>query len=410
MTLYSRRGGSSLFCINDIIGTMDLFQHKSIDNASEFVKTLAQFRETLLANLIALAEIPAPTGNTKTRAQAIASRISEYNMLDVSIDKVGNVIAKMNSPKMNAQNTIALLAHMDTFHHSTYDHTVHVSTDSITGVGLADNSLGTAVLVTLPYIMQTMNYAFDSDIILCFVADSLGAGDLLGTRFFLDNTIQSIDYGVCVEGYPLGRTSYASIGVLRAEIHHRTTEEFDWTRFGTSNAIVNINHIINRILEIPLPNRPRTSIIFNKIRSGTSFNITPTESVLLFEVRSHSNEIVTEIQQQIQGIISETASEFGAEVTLKEVARRSIGGLSYSHPLVRKHSEILNFLSIGERITPSFSDISAFIDRGIPALVLGITQCERYNQSDELMYIMPCFTGIAQLLLLISALDSGEVI
>ncbi len=388
---------------------MDLFQHKNIDNANTLVKTLTQFREALLGNLIALAEIPAPTGNTQDRAHAIAARLSEYNILDVSIDKIGNIIAKIGTSETQSKNTIALLAHMDTFHHGSNDHTVHVSTDSITGVGLTDNSLGAAVLVTLPHIMQTLRYTFDSDIILCFAVDSLGEGDLLGTRFFLDNTIQPIQYGVCVEGYPLGRTSYSSIGMLRGEIHHRATEEFDWTRFGTSNAIVNTNHIINRILEIPLPNRPRTSIIFNKIRSGTSFNITPTESALLFEVRSHSNSIVDEIQQQIQGIVSESASEFGAEVALKEVARRSIGGLSYSHPLVRKHSEILNFLSIGARITPSFSDISAFIDRGIPALALGITHCERYNQSDEQMYIEPCFTGIAQVLLLLSALDSGAL-
>ena len=398
---------TSKICYTNVV---DALKNLATLQGTSLVQVLTRFKEILLSNLIMLSEIPAPTGNTTARGSAIADRLGEYDVLDVSVDAAGNIIAKC-APEDTAKsrNTIALLAHMDTHYRNTDDHAVHVHTNSLTGVGLTDNSLGIATLLTLPYIMQDIGLILDSDIIFCFAADSLGQGDLTGTRFFLDNITQPIQYGICIEGYPLGRMSYSSIGMLRYEITHKVPAEFDWSRFGTTNAIVNTNHIINRILEIPLPNRPKTSIIFNKLRSGASFNITPTQATLLFEVRSQSNEIVHEVHHQIQGIVSESTSDFGAAVTLREIARRSSGGLSYNHPLVRKHSEILTNLSISPRITPSVSDLSAFIDKAIPAVGLGLTNCERYNQPDELMYIEPCFTGIAQVLMLLSAISQGEI-
>ena len=64
-------------------------------------------------------------------------------------------------------------------------------------------------------------------------------------------------------------------------------------------------------------------------------------------------------------------------------------------------------LDIKPRINPSTSELSAFIDRHIPAITLGITSVEHLHQIDETVKIEPMFTGLAQLAAVLLAIDGG---
>ena len=62
-------------------------------------------------------------------------------------------------------------------------------------------------------------------------------------------------------------------------------------------------------------------------------------------------------------------------------------------------------LGVEPMIGPSTSEVSAFIDKQVPALTLGITQVERLNQVDEELEIAPMYTGVAQVVALLLAID-----
>jgi hypothetical protein len=64
-------------------------------------------------------------------------------------------------------------------------------------------------------------------------------------------------------------------------------------------------------------------------------------------------------------------------------------------------------LNINPRFSPSTSELSAFIDAGIPALTLGITHGENLNKIDESIEIEPIYSGLAQLLGVLLAIDRG---
>ena len=68
--------------------------------------------------------------------------------------------------------------------------------------------------------------------------------------------------------------------MLRGEITCRVPDEYDWSRFGTGGAIFELNEVISRLVEIPLPSRPRSSIVLGSVRAGTSFNRVATNAVL----------------------------------------------------------------------------------------------------------------------------------
>ena len=172
------------------------------------------------------------------------------------------------------------------------------------------------------FLLEQLGIRLESNLILMGSAQSLGRSNIEGIRFFLNNTDVPISARICVEGVRLGRLSYSSIGMLRGEIHYDLPEEYDWTRFGAGGAIVNMNEVINRVLEIPLPRRPRTTIVFNSIESGAGFNTIPTRGSLQFEVRSESGPLVAQLGETIENIAAEVSSHTGTDVTVEVPARR----------------------------------------------------------------------------------------
>ncbi len=371
----------------------------------EYEKKLEELSEIVLANLVMISEIPSPTFNEHRRVEFILKRLAEYGLHNTSTDEVGNALGIF--PGRGGEKNILVVAHLDTNIERTVDHTITLQTNRVIGPGVADNGLGLAVMTSLPVILEYLDIELESNLILMGSSRSLGRGDIGGLRFFLSNTDLPLSAGVCVEGVKLGRISYSSIGMMRCEISYSVPEEYDWTQFGAIGSIVVINEVINRILEIPVPKRPRTNIMLGSVRGGTSYDKMATNAVLRFEIRSESAEMVFNLRDQIDTIVAEVSSNTGAEISFEVFAQRMPGGLPFAHPLAKNTTEILRALDIRPRISPSTSELSAFIDNKIPALTVGITDGENITLPGELIYIDPIYKGISQLLGIILAVDKG---
>jgi len=267
--------------------------------------------------------------------------------------------------------------------------------------------MGVSALVTLPIVLEHLNIRLKSNLILMGTARSLGRGDIAGLRFFLSNSDIPISMGLCIEGVKLGRLSYYSIGMMRCEISCQVPEQYDWTRFGAVGSVVTLNKVINRILGIPLPRRPRTNIVLGMIEGGTSFDTVATRADLKFEIRSESAKLVRQVGQQIESIAEEVAALTEAEVNYKVFAQRKPGGIKFSHPLASNARTIIKQLGIKPWISPSTSELAAFIAHRIPAITLGLTDGANLGKPDETIEIAPISKGIAQLAGLILAIDRG---
>ena len=368
-------------------------------------KDLKEIRDVLLTNLVMLGEIPSPTFSEQSRMNFLVNRFNQYNLLNCSTDEIGNGLGIL--PGRSGERNILLVAHMDSEYDKKEDHTISIQPNSVTGPGVADNALGLAVIASLPYILEKLDIELNSNLILMGSARSLGAGNLEGIRFFLDNTDINISTGLSVEGVRLGRLSNSAIGMARCEVHYWVPEGYDWTQFGAVGSIVTLNEFITRILEIPVPARPATSIVFSSIESGRGFSKVSTEAELKFEIQSESEEMVEQLLQQINNIAIEIASKTASKVVVKELSRRKPGGIDFSHPLVTNARRIMETMDIKPRITPSMSELSAFIDAGIPALTIGISSLETASNKAESVKIDPIYKGLAQLISLLIAIDKG---
>ncbi|MBF9015601.1 MULTISPECIES: peptidase dimerization domain-containing protein [unclassified Oceanispirochaeta] len=384
---------------------MDKSCNEILERLPEYEEAVEKIKETLLTNLIMISEIPAPTFEEQDRNNFLLNRFTEYNLLNCSSDEKGNALGII--PGKSRDSNILVIAHMDTIFPSSIDHTITVQPDKVIGPGVGDNGLGLATLATLPMILDKLGIEFESNLILMGSSKSLGNGDIEGLRFFMDNFKKPITAGICLEGVKLGRLSYSSIGMLRGELNYEVPEEYDWTRFNSVGAIVNMNEMINKILEIPLPRKPKTSIVLGSIRGGTSYNTIPTKASLKFEVRSESEEMVEDLAVRIRSLADEMTSMTGAMVNFIEMARRRPGGTQFSHSLNKTSRAILERLGVTPRLSPSTSEVSAFIDKNIPAVTIGLTDGEHLGEMDEMIQIEPMKKGIAQLIALLQAVDKG---
>lgn len=366
---------------------------------------IRDLRELILANLVMVGEIPAPTFKEERRIEFLLNRFKESEIETKSTDEVGNGVGILEGTDGNGN--ILLVAHADTVFSEKTDHTLEVQPDIITGAGVADNSLGLAVLATIPTILERLDIELQHNLILMGATRSLGRGNLEGLRFFLSNFKKQIMAGVGLEGVEVGRLSHTSIGMKRGVIDCSVPEEYDWSRFGDASAILTLNEVINRINEIKLPQRPRTSIVMGSIEGGTSFNTTALKARLSFEIRSESAEMVQEIDQTLDEIVTEVSARSGDTINLDIFAQREPGGITFTHPLVRHTRQIMDKLDIPPHPGPSTSELSAFIDKQIPAITLGLTKGDNIHEENESIQIEPMYKGIAQIIGTLLAIDGG---
>ncbi len=369
-------------------------------------ETLTELREIVLANAVLFGEIAAPTFGEESRIRFLQDRFTECALQNICTDEAGNGMAIIQG-KASRRN-ILVVAHVDSVFPAAVDHTVTVGQNFLTGPGIADNSLGLAVIASLSIILEKLGLHFDSNLVLLGTNRSLGHGNLAGLRFFLDNVKIPLHAAVCVEGIHLGRLSYSCLGLLRGEIVCRAPEETNMQSSGSGGAISSLNKILTKILAIPIQNETRTSIIPGTLLAGTGFNTPPHEALLRLEVRSEKEGVVGKIQKRIVEIIDEIDGENEIMAELKVIARRQPGSIASDHPIVKSTRKIMEALGVEPVIAPSVGELAALIAKKIPGITLGITRGKNRQELDETIMIEPIFSGLAQLVAVLQAIDGGS--
>jgi len=375
------------------------------DRVRQLPEALLPLRERLLANLVMIAQIPAPTGEEAHRARFILDRFAEAGLGDATFDDLGNAVGRLYGRKGN--RNILLVSHLDTLFPSSLDHTVTVESDRVIGPGVGDNALGAAIVSLVPAILEHLGIELDSNLILLGSIRSLGRGNHAGLRFFLDHLPDRVDCGICVEGLQLGRLNFFSIATARGDITCNVRPEPSRS-YGNESALVVLNHIMNRILAIATPSRPYTVIRLGKMRAGVAYDFEPDHGELGLEIVSHDDEMVDQIQEQIEDIVAEMSARHAVDTHLDVFFRTQAGGIPFAHPLVKSVLSVMHTLGIEPDQGHSPSELSELVARGIPAVTLGISRgVKNVKRSPDYVLIDPILTGVAQLIGVILAADEG---
>ena len=377
-----------------------------LDKLPEFVDTIKSIKETIITNIILIGQIPAPTFKEKRRTSVFMERLAEFQVDECTTDGYRNPISIIKGTS-ETKPPIFVVAHLDTIFGQDVDHYYTIKENSITGAGILDNSVGVGVLVSLPDIFRQLNLRFESDIVLAGVIQSLGKGNLRGIRHLLKTWATPVRGAVCIEGSELGRLNYYADGMIRCEVDCNISTTNGWERKFKPNAILILNEVINQILKMRLPQRPRSRVIIGKTSGGFKHGVIAYDAKLGFEIQSNSDKMVKSIFNDIKDIIDGISHEYEVDLTLKTISNVRGARLKFNHPLVKSTVAVMNKLDLTPVSEPSESELSIFLARKIPAVTLGITHGENYHQINATAEIEPMFKGIAQIIGVIMAIDSG---
>ncbi len=388
------------------------------DRMDQYRKTVRGLREQILTNTILVGQVPPIALNikeddvdrvhTNLRVKAFLERLAEIGVDEATTDVSGNAIGIIKG-EGEREGCIVVAAHMDTVYH--FDQEIHLAIDSnsVSGPGIIDNSISLGVQLSLPEVLSALGKKFTSDIVLVGLAESLGASNLSGIRDFLNHWRRPIRAAVILEGAELGRLNYFSRSMVRADISCEIPMISGWENKYGSNAILIMNDIINRILEIHLPQRPNTQIIFGKIKGGIKHGDLALSSRLGLEIESSSDELVGEIYGKIEDIVDSIKHENLVDISMNQISNVNASRLEYTHPLVKTGVAILESLKVKPVIESSESELSIFLSHNIPAVTVGVSHGENYHTENAQIEIEPMFAGIAQIVGLIEAIDKGII-
>ena len=377
-----------------------------LDKLTEYVDILESIKEVIIANIVFLGQVPAPTFKEKRRSRLFLERLAGFNVDECTTDGYQNPIGIIRGTSKD-KPPIFIVAHMDTLFKEDVSHNFTVKQDSISGPGLLDNAVGVGVLASLPVIFNKLGLTFESDIVLAGVIQSIGKGNLRGVRHLLKTWSTPIRCGVIIEGGELGRLSYYSLGMIRGEIECNVVTEGDLEPQFRQNAILVLNEVINQILLLRMPQRPRSRVIFGKISGGHKHGLIAYDATLGFEIQSDSDEMVKQIYSDIKDIVRGIRHEQGVGLELKTISNLHAAKLGYGQPLVKCVLDIMERLGLKTISSPSESELPIFLSHNIPAVTLGITHGKNYHLEGSTMDIKPMFKGIAQIVGVIQAIDHG---
>ena len=372
----------------------------------EFEDICRSIMETIITNIILIGQTPAPTFQEMARCKVLMERLVEFQVDECTTDGYRNPIGIIRG-KSPQSPPIFIVAHTDTTFDKEADHNFTIAQHSITGLGVMDNAVGLGVLASLPEILRRADLHFESDIVLAGTIQSLGRGNLRGIRHLLATWKTPIRAGICIEGGELGRVNYYSDAMIRGEIHCRIDRNNHRARQYRPNAILVLNEIINQILELHLPQRPRTEIVFGTISGGLKHGSNARETTLGFEIRSDSDTMVQKVYTDIKEIVEGLEHEFDIEVILRNISNAGACRLKYNHPLVKSARQTVHALDIEPVSEPAESELAIFLAHDIPALTLGITHGNLFEDNRSTAQIEPIFKGIAQIIGVLTAIDSG---
>ena len=372
-------------------------------NLPGYIDRIKSVQDHIITNIVLIGEKSAPTFKEKERVKLFQERLASSQIDECSMDSYQNPIGIIRGTD-SSKSPIFLVAHLDTLVDRQEFFNYTVKQNSISGPGVADNSSVVGVLVSLPRVLKALDLQFKSDIVLAGVIQSIGKGNLRGVRHLLKTWEGPIRGAICLEGVELGRLNYYSEGMVRGEIECITASTI--AQKTNVNAINILNELINKILELRLPQKPFCRIIMGKINSGFHYGKEATEGTLGFEIRSDADDIVKELIGDIKDIVENIRRVFEVDIKLKILSNLSATQLAFNHPLVKATNSIMQSLNIEPKGASSESELSIFLTKSIPAVTLGITHLLQ-ESNEESIEIESIFRGIAQIVGVIEAIDNG---
>src|SRR6266498_93000 len=367
---------------------------------------MSDIPSTVIDLAVRIQQIPAPTFSEGQRAEFVRGLFQEEGLKDVSMDSLGNVFACLPSITANkTKKPLVVVAHMDTVFPAKINLQVRKEGGKIFGPGLGDNSLGVAALFGLVWSLRERKIELKNDMWLVADVGEEGLGDLRGMRGVVERFDSNVIGYLIIEGLALGHVYHRAIGVRRYRITARTAGGHSWSDYGQPSAVHELAALVTQLTAMILPREPRTTLNIGTISGGTGINVLASEATCELDLRSEDPSILAKIISQAEHLIH-TANRPDVKVTAEIIGQRPAGEIPVDHPLVKTALDCSREQGLDPILTAGSTDANIPLNKGIPAVVMGVTTGGGAHSTREFIDIEPVRKGLEGLVRFVCAVNS----
>lgn len=368
----------------------------SPDRIEDLRETVESDYRTLISDLVKIAQTPAPTFEEEERAQLMESLYHEYGVDVIDRDDAGNVIAQIKEKDVDP---VCLVAHLDTVFDRSVNHTVQLDDRTIEGPGVGDDSL--ALASQLSALRNLRRNGAIGNLWLVATTGTEGDGNLRGSRHFVKQNADEVGFSLCLEGHRLGRIDYWSLGTKRIRIRVESEGGHVWRDETGRNPIAILGEVVTQIRKLGGSDHKEATSLVNlgMIEGGSAYNTVPYEAELSVEVRASENDVMNNLTDRINEIISGTNEQYPANITIEGVTERPASGIPEDHWLVQTIKSVHETLDIRSQPGAASSDSSLFLEAGIPTATLGLARGANKHRTNETIHLDSVQRGQLQLLM-----------
>jgi len=357
----------------------------------------------ILREWIAITEINAPSGHEQERAKYIESLLRTYHLDDVHYDSVGNLIAVRKGT--GGGPVIVFDAHMDTVFQPGLKIKATVRDGKVFAPGIGDDTRNVEALLATIRALNEAKIKTTGDLVFVFTVEE--ETTFKGVKGYIDQNQNKINHYIALDGGYEGFT-YAGIGINWYRHHFIGPGGHTRSRTPPYSAALPLARSIERIYQLKVPGNPSSNLNIGMLGGSDVVNAKAADAWFTVDLRSTSNEVMTDLEKQIKTILDEEAARVGMTVKTDVISTSpaaSIAGHRESY-LVRMAEAVHRAMGFDPPpITNAGSNNSSpALLAGISSISTGSGPCNDSHALTENCEIEPFYKGIKKILLLEVAL------
>ena len=314
----------------------------NVQKALAFVD--AHSRKTV--DLASIAAIVSPSGHELERANAVAKRMREIGLRNVSIDSAPNVIGVIPG---RSEKALVFVSTLDDLANVAENQRAaagppHLAGDRVVGPGTNTSSTTAAMLAAAEAIVQS---GIQPEQQLVFAAVAQEETGLIGMRKLYASYKGRATAFVDILGD--GRSiTYGALGIHWWKVV-ATGPGGHSLNGGVPNVNQAIGRSVDRILSLPEQNKEtRTVINVAMLQSGVVFNHKPESGWFSLDIRSKDNATIEKIEEEVRGILAQVSKETTIGLKMEVVQNTPAGQIAGAQDsdLVRTSEAIAKYLGM----------------------------------------------------------------
>lgn len=354
-----------------------------------------------------LAQMPAPTGFERERAEYVATWFRRAGFEDVQIDDLKNVIVRVEPAEQSVRGVLLFSAHTDIVFDDIDALDLYEDETRLYAPGVGDDTANLVVLMLAArqtFASRAARARLERPVYIVANTQEEGLGNLRGMRAVFEQLAGQVAAHVCFDLYA-GQVISQAVGSRRWRVSVDCAGGHSWQDAGAPSATEQLCALVTSLMREPLPapaTAPgvKTTQNVGTISGGTTVNAIAAHAEMLYEARSTAESALAAMNARLHELAATLEHTPGVHVQIESVGVRPASSDTPSPalaPLAQLATELAkkHFPHAPLDTRAASTDANIALSWGLPAICVGTISGGLLHTREEYVDKSSLAAGIA---------------